>query len=59
MFAHKSSQLNYRPASKTLVLELGNDTAFHPNTTRLFPQRVKRLQQPDIHKKAKVVKMVE
>lgn len=58
MSVHNPTHISYRPASKTLVLELGKDTAYHPNTTRLFPQRVKKLQQPDIQRKVKAVKMI-
>lgn len=59
MSAHRSSNLNYIPECKTLVIELSNDTAFHPNSTRLFPHRMKKLQQPDIFKKQKVIKLIE
>ena len=59
MSANKSSQVAYHPASNTLVLSIGDPSAFQPTNNKLFPPRVKRLQHPDSLRRQKAVKIIE
>ena len=59
MFVNRSPQASYRPTSKTLILDLNSTSSFHPNSTRLFPHRTKKVQQTDSLRKQKAVKLIE
>ena len=58
MITGNSSQLFFRPASTTLVLDLNPSIVTPTNPPGLFPHRIRKIHQTDMQKKTKTLKML-